>query len=153
MNIAGYYHDSITNGTGFRAVLFVSGCPHHCKGCHNKKTWSEDYGSPFDVDKYYNLIISNKIITGITLSGGEPLTVDHIKELLPLIKRIKKNTNLDVWCYTGYTLEQLQNREDEFTKEILKLIDVIVDGPFIEECKNPLLRFRGSENQRIIKLK
>lgn len=153
MNISGYYDDSIVNGEGLRAVLFVSGCPHHCDGCHNKDTWNEKYGEPFNIEYYYKKIVSNKLITGLTLSGGEPLTVKHIKELLPLIRKIKGNTKLDIWCYTGYTLEQLLDRNDKYTKEILTYIDTLVDGKFVEEFKNPLLKFKGSENQRIIKLK
>lgn len=152
MNIAGFYNESIVNGTGLRAVIFVSGCPHHCKGCHNPQTWDECYGELFDEDKYYKIITDNKLLTGVTLSGGEPLTYHHIKELLPFIKRLKANTKLDIWCYTGYTLEELINRNDKYTKEILNLIDVIVDGPFIEQMKDPLLVFRGSSNQRIINL-
>lgn len=152
MNIAGFYEDSITNGEGLRSVLFISGCPHRCYNCHNQQAWNEDYGEIFNLEYYYQKIISNKLIKGITLSGGEPLTENHIKELIPLLEKIKENTNLDIWCYTGYFYEELIARNDYYTKYILELIDILVDGPFIDSLKDQLLLFRGSSNQRIINL-
>lgn len=154
MKVAGFYDESISNGLGWRAVLFVSGCPHHCPGCHNKVAQSYDYGEEFDKNKIINRIKENSILNGITISGGEPLCPENIKEVNNFIEDLKKEKpNFDVWCYTGYTLEQLEERNDDVTKETLKNIDVLVDGRFIEERKNPEIKFRGSDNQRILDLK
>lgn len=149
MNVAGFYEESISNGTGWRAVLFVSGCPHHCEGCHNEKTWSADYGEPYKEDKYLQLIKDSDIIKGITLSGGEPFL--YAKELLPLVTKVKE-MGLDVWAYTGYTLEMLNGKHSKSIDDLLNLVDVLIDGKFIKELKDPELKFRGSSNQRIIDL-
>lgn len=151
MKMAGFYDESISNGLGWRAVLFVSGCPHHCPGCHNKIAQDYNYGEEFNKQELIDRICDNSILKGITISGGEPLCKENIAEVLDFIKEVKKvRPNFNVWCYTGYTLEQLETRSDEITKETLKNIDVLVDGRFVEEKKNPTLKFRGSENQRIL---
>lgn len=153
MNIAGFYDESISNGLGWRAVLFVSGCPHHCIGCHNKQAQDFNYGKKFEKDEILDRIKQNSIIKGITISGGEPLCPENISDVLDFIKEVKKEKpSFNVWCYTGYKLEQLEAREDDVTKECLKEIDVLVDGQFKEEEKDPRLKFRGSRNQRIIDL-
>lgn len=139
----------MSNGIGWRSVLFVSGCPHHCEGCQNKQTWNENYGKKFNKDYYLSKILNNKIINGITLSGGEPLTIDHIKELIPFCSDIKKH-KLTIWCYTGFTFEELIKSNDKYIKEMLELIDVLIDGRFVNELKDGSLQFRGSSNQRII---
>lgn len=154
MNMAGFYDESISNGLGWRAVLFVSGCPHNCKGCHNKEAQNFSYGERFNQEEILKRIKNNSILNGITISGGEPLCVQNIPEVYNFIQEVKKiKPNFNIWCYTGYTLEQLNNREDEVTKKCLDQIDVLVDGKFIEEKKVPGLKFRGSSNQRIIDLK
>ena len=108
MNMAGFYDESISNGTGWRAVLFVSGCPHHCPGCHNQVAQDYTYGEKFDKEKIINRICENSILKGITISGGEPLCKENIGEVLDFVKDVKKvRPNFNVWCYTGYTLEQL----------------------------------------------
>jgi anaerobic ribonucleoside-triphosphate reductase activating protein len=151
MKMAGFYDESISNGTGWRAVLFVSGCPHNCPGCHNKIAQDYNYGEEFDETKIINRIKENSILNGITISGGEPLCPQNIKEVNKFIENVKREKpNFDVWCYTGYTLEQLEARNDEATNETLKNIDVLVDGRFVEERKNPEIKFRGSDNQRLL---
>lgn len=151
MKIAGFYDESISNGLGWRAVLFVSGCPHHCPGCHNEVAQDYNYGEEFDEQKILTRIQENSILNGITISGGEPLCKENIAEVNHFIEDVKKvKPNFNVWCYTGYTLEQLEERNDEITNQTLHNIDVLVDGKFMLEKKNPEIKFRGSENQRIL---
>lgn len=153
MKMAGFYDESISNGLGWRAVLFVSGCPHHCPGCHNKIAQDYNYGEEFDEAKIINRIKENSILNGITISGGEPLCPENIKCVNKFIENVKKERpNFDVWCYTGYTLEELQARNDATTNDTLKKINTLVDGKFIESRKNPEIKFRGSDNQRLLDL-
>ena len=154
MNIAGFYDESISNGLGWRAVLFVSGCPHGCPGCHNKEAQDYNYGEKFNKQEILDRIKENSILKGITISGGEPLCKQNMPEVLDFIKEVKKEKpNFNVWCYTGYTMEELMKRNDEITNNCLKEIDVLVDGEFIETQKDPTLKFRGSKNQRILDVK
>lgn len=154
MKIAGFYDESISNGLGWRAVLFVSGCPHNCPGCQNKMAQNYNYGEEFDETQIINRIKENSILNGITISGGEPLCKENIAQVNDFIEKVKKEKpDFDVWCYTGYTLEQLKERNDKVTDETLKNIDVLVDGRFIQERKNPEIKFRGSDNQRLLDLK
>lgn len=151
MKMAGFYDESISNGLGWRAVLFVSGCPHNCPGCHNKIAQSFDYGQEFNKEEIIERICENSILKGITISGGEPLCKENIEEVAEFIRDVKKvRPNFNVWCYTGYTLEQLEQRGDQTTIEALKEIDVLVDGRFDQNKKDPTLKFRGSSNQRIL---
>ena len=151
MKIAGFYDESISNGLGWRAVLFVSGCPHHCPGCHNEVAQSYDYGKEFNEQEILGRIQANSILNGITISGGEPLCRENIAEVNKFIQDVRKvKPNFDVWCYTGYTLEELRERNDDITNQALQNIDVLVDGKFIQERKNPEIKFRGSDNQRIL---
>ena len=153
MNKAGFYDESISNGLGWRAVLFVSGCPHNCPGCHNKIAQDYNYGEEFDEQKIIARIKENSILNGITISGGEPLCKENIATVNKFIENVKKERpELDVWCYSGYTFEQLQERNDEITNETLKKIDVLVDGRFVESRKNPEIKFRGSDNQRLLQV-
>lgn len=154
MKMAGFYDESISNGLGWRAVLFVSGCPHHCPGCHNEVAQDYNYGEEFKENEILERIKNNSILNGITISGGEPLCKENISEVNSFIEKVKKEKpNFNVWCYTGYTLEQLKNRNDDVTNQTLNNIDVLVDGKFIQERKNPEIKFRGSDNQRILDLK
>ncbi len=154
MKIAGFYDESISNGLGWRAVLFVSGCPHHCPGCHNQEAQDFSYGSEFNKQEILDRIKENSILKGITISGGEPLCKENIADVLDFIKDVKKiRPEFNVWCYSGYTLEQLLDRNDNITNNCLNEIDVLVDGQFIQSKKDPTLKFRGSSNQRIIDLK
>ena len=153
MKMAGFYDESISNGLGWRAVLFVSGCPHNCPGCHNKIAQDYNYGEEFDEQKIIARIKENSILNGITISGGEPLCKENIATVNKFIENVKKERpELDVWCYSGYTFEQLQERNDEITNETLKKIDVLVDGRFVESRKNPEIKFRGSDNQRLLQV-
>ena len=154
MKIAGFYDESISNGLGWRAVLFVSGCPHHCPGCHNKEAQDFKYGEEFNEEEILKRIKENSILNGITISGGEPLCKENIPGVLKFIKDVKEiRPEFNVWCYSGYTLDQLIDRNDEETNECLNQIDVLVDGRFVEAKKDPTLKFRGSSNQRLLDLK
>lgn len=154
MKIAGFYDESISNGLGWRAVLFVSGCPHHCPGCHNKEAQDFNFGKKFNEEEILEKIKNNSILKGITISGGEPLCKENIKEVCNFIKDVKKvKKDFNVWCYSGYTLDELENRNDPDTIECLNEIDVLVDGRFKQDLKDPNLKFRGSSNQRILDVK
>ncbi len=147
----------IANGPGVRVTLFVSGCTHHCEGCFNPETWDFQYGQPF-VEAAENEILealSPEYIAGLTLLGGEPLEYANWTALLPLLKEVRTRfPHKNVWCYTGYLFDR--DLLDDFCekwedmKAFLSCLDVIVDGEFVQEKKNISLRFRGSENQRII---
>ena len=151
MKMAGFYDESISNGLGWRAVLFVSGCPHNCPGCQNKEAQNFNYGTEFNPDELIERIKENSILKGITISGGEPLCKQNIAEVYKFIKRVKQEKpNFNVWCYSGYTLDELIARHDDITDKCLKEIDVLVDGEFVESKKDPTLKFKGSSNQRIL---
>ncbi len=152
----------VANGPGVRVSLFVSGCNHHCKNCFNREAWDFNYGKEFTEDEQ-NEIIENlkpEYITGLSLLGGEPFERTNQEGLVPLIKKVKeKYPNKKIWCYTGFTFdnqiigEMIKKEGRKTTKEMLENIDYIVDGKFVEELKDPKLRFRGSSNQRIIDVK
>lgn len=154
MNLAGFYDESISNGIGWRAVVFVSGCPHNCPGCQNKVAQNFSYGQKFEKEELIAKMKENSILKGVTLSGGEPLCKENVPEILDFVRTVRKEIpNFNVWCYTGYTMEELIARNDSELNECLKEIDVLVDGRFVQEKKDPTLKFRGSSNQRIIDLK
>ena len=144
-------HD-IANGPGVRVSLFVSGCTHHCRDCFNQEAWDFDYGQPFDqavIDRILELLRPD-YIRGITYLGGEPMDPRNQPELLNLTRQIKaRYPNKSIWSFTGYVWEHLP-QVPGVTRELLSNLDVLVDGPFIAEQKNLRLRFRGSENQRLI---
>ena len=147
----------IANGIGIRISLFVSGCTHHCKNCFNPETWDFSFGNEFTHDVEDSIIkeLSPSYITGLTVLGGEPFEPANQQALLPFLKRVKRLLpNKTIWIYTGYKLDEEllspSRARCEYTDEILSLIDVLVDGEFIEELKDITLRFRGSSNQRII---
>ena len=149
----------IANGIGVRVSLFVSGCTHHCKGCFNPETWSFDYGRPFteETEEEILRLLEPPYISGLTLLGGEPMEYENQRALAPFVKKVKERfPEKTIWCYTGYLFEDILNRmllALECTKDILNCLDVLVDGPFVEEEKELGLRFRGSKNQRIIDVK
>lgn len=150
----------IANGTGVRVSLFVSGCRNHCKGCFQPETWDFCYGKPYTEDTEEELMtaLSPDYIEGLSLLGGDPFEPENQKELVKLLRKVKKiYPNKTVWAYTGYSLETLLAGRSHpccyVTKEMLGYIDVLVDGQFCEEKKDISLAFRGSSNQRIIKMK
>lgn len=150
----------IANGPGVRVSLFVSGCTHHCKDCFNPETWNFDYGEEYTDQVTQEILeaLAPDYIQGITVLGGEPFEPSNQRELLPLYRAIRENyPKKTIWVYSGYTLDQDLWQESrariDITDEILSLIDVLVDGEFVLEKKNISLKFRGSENQRIIKVK
>ena len=145
-------YPDVNNGEGCRVTLFVSGCSHRCKGCHNPETWNFDFGKDFNDDVKNRLfdIISKPYIKGLTLSGGDPL--DSYDDVLNLVKEFRKHfgESKDIWLYTGYIIDDLLDLNKE---EILDYIDVLVDGEYDESQRDVSLPFKGSKNQRIIKMK
>ncbi len=149
----------IANGPGVRVSLFVSGCTHHCKDCFNPETWNFKYGEEY-TDKVTEEVLEAlepSYIKGLTILGGEPFEPDNQRGLLELYRKVKETyPQKSIWVYSGYTLEKDLLSESrariEITDEILSMIDVLVDGEFVLEQKNITLKFRGSENQRIIRL-
>ncbi len=159
MNYATIKSVDVANGPGVRVSLFVSGCRHHCKNCFNQEAWDFNYGEPFTSEIEDRLIryLEPSYIEGITLLGGEPMEPENQEGLLPLVRRIReKYPEKSIWCFTGYDFERdILGRmwTSPVTRELVPLFDVVVDGNFIEEKKNLSLRFRGSENQRILNVK
>lgn len=152
----------VANGPGVRVSLFVSGCNHHCKNCFNPEAWDFNYGQDFTNKEEQEIIeyLKPEYITGLTLLGGEPFEKVNQEGLAPFIKKVKQTyPDKKIWCYTGFNFDKQilgqmvkeENREE--TKEMLENIDYIVDGKFVEELKDPKLKFRGSSNQRIIDVK
>ena len=158
MNYGQVYYNDVANGIGCRTAFFVSGCTHHCKGCFNEMTWDFNYGEPYTKEVEDDIVESLKPdhIAGITVLGGEPMEIVNQKEIRPLLERIKKEVpKATIWIYSGYLWEELTDPENkrchgEDTDKILSMTDVLVDGEFMLDKKNLMLRFRGSENQRII---
>ena len=156
MNYAAIKKRDIANGPGVRVTLFVSGCTHRCPACFNEVVWDFNYGEPFtkEVEDQLLELMEPDFVAGMTLLGGEPFEPANQRALLPFIHRVKERfPNKPLWCYSGYTLEELQGESRArcgVTDEMLSLIDVLVDGRFILAQKNIRLRFRGSENQRLI---
>lgn len=149
----------IANGEGVRVTLFVSGCTNRCEGCFQPQTWDFCYGKPFtrEVEDKLIKMLEPSYIHGLTVLGGEPFEPDNQRALLPFLKRVRETyPNKNIWAFSGFTIEQLWNDEPhprcEVTDELLSLIDILVDGRFVLAKKNIRLKFRGSENQRILKL-
>lgn len=155
MNYAEIKYFDIANGPGVRTTLFVSGCTHHCKNCFQPQTWDFNYGRPFTQDTENEIIksLQDPNVSGLTLLGGEPLEPENVSALVPFIERLKQECpDKTVWCFTGDVLEELYHspRCTDDTIKLLNLIDVLVDGPFIQDLYDISLRFRGSSNQRMI---
>ena len=146
----------VANGPGIRVSLFVSGCPHACPGCFNEIAWNYEYGEKYteEVEEKILKAVSKAEIQGLSLLGGEPLYPANLHVLLPLLRKMKERLpKKDIWCYSGYTYEELLSREGEEKKELEELfsyLTVLVDGRFIEAEKDITLLFRGSKNQRLI---
>jgi anaerobic ribonucleoside-triphosphate reductase activating protein len=148
MNYSKYYPVDVLNGEGTRCTLFVSGCEHHCKGCYNQSTWSPDAGELFTeqlADQIIEDLNDQRIKKqGLTLSGGDPLHPENIGQVLKLIKRVRSECiGKDIWIWTGYKLAELNAQQ----QEVVDLIDVLVDGKFIQELADANLQWRGSSNQ------
>lgn len=158
MNYGQIFKADIANGLGMRLSLFVSGCTNHCKGCFQPETWDFNYGDPFTKEVEDALIkeLSRPFYDGLSILGGEPFEIENQRVLVNLILRIKKELpSKTIWMYTGNVYEDLLpngKRHCEVTQTILDNIDVLVDGPFIENKKDIGLKFRGSSNQRVIDL-
>lgn len=157
MNYGEIKKTDIANGPGVRVSLFVSGCTHHCRGCFNPETWAFDYGQEFTraVKEELFALLEPEFIEGLTLLGGEPMEPENQRVLMPFLKEVRRRyPHKTIWCYTGYLLDEQLWKESaarcEVTDDILQLLDVLVDGEFVEEEKDISLQFRGSRNQRII---
>lgn len=149
----------VANGTGVRVSLFVSGCRNCCPGCFQPQTWNFNFGTEFTEETQQEIIklMEPSHIQGFSLLGGEPFEPENQEILAPFLEKLKQiYPKKDIWCWTGYILENdlVPNgrKYTEFTDRMLNCIDTLVDGPFIQEQKNLMLEFRGSENQRILKL-
>ncbi|MFO6423797.1 anaerobic ribonucleoside-triphosphate reductase-activating protein [Motilimonas sp. KMU-193] len=150
MHYQKYYSVDVVNGPGTRCTLFVSGCEHACKGCYNQATWRCDAGLPFDqtmVETIINDLNDPRIKRrGLSLSGGDPLHPNNLEAVLDLLQQVKARTQgKDIWCWTGYTLNNLSPAQ----QKVVELVDVLIDGPFEQELADPSLKWRGSSNQII----
>lgn len=156
MHYANIKNNDIANGPGVRVSLFVSGCTHHCKGCFNEVAWDFEYGTPFTEETIESILemLRPNHIKGLTLLGGEPFEPQNQAAIVSLLRRVKAEyPNKSIWSFSGYVFEKITSGtlgDWEITKEFLSYLDVLVDGPFVEEKKNLNLRFRGSENQRLL---
>ena len=149
VRIAGIVQNSIVDGIGLRMTVFFQGCNHKCKGCHNPHTWDPNGGyltTTSDILRDYK---EDPLLDGITLTGGEPFLQPAAAAILAAGA---KKYNGNVWCYTGFLYEELIAQQDPSVQELLSLVDILVDGPFILEKKDPSLLWKGSSNQRILKL-
>ena len=148
LDLAGIQADSIVDGPGIRTTVFCQGCPHHCPGCHNPETWEFGCGTPTEVETVLEIVRGNPLCRGVTFSGGEPFS--QAEELARLGKMLKA-AGYEVAAYSGYTLEQLLEGTDG-QKELLGTLDVLIDGPFLQAERSLELNFRGSRNQRVLKV-
>ena len=173
MNYLQITHEDVCNGDGLRVVLWLSGCSHHCNNCQNPQTWNPDSGIPFDKSAKQEIFdeLSKDYISGLTLTGGDPLYENNLDEVLKLVKEIRISfSEKTIWLYTGFEWNQIMNMQvmqpifsckDLESKiqnilkrqEIIKMCDVLVDGEYIDEQKDLTLKFRGSKNQRVIDVK
>ena len=155
--------NDIADGPGVRVTLFVSGCTHHCEGCFQPETWNFEYGTPYTDAVTEEIIEAMKpaYVAGFTLLGGEPFETGNQRVLVDVLRKIKETyPTKNVWCYSGYLYDELSGQikgtgraRCEVTDEMLSMIDVLVDGEFELEKRNLMLKFRGSENQRLIDMK
>ena len=151
----------VANGEGMRVSVFVSGCRNHCKGCFQPQTWDFNYGREYtpEIEQFIIHELSKSYYDGITIQGGDPMEPENQEPVLRLLRRIKKELpDKNVWAYTGYVYDRDlvpggKRFVDGVTRELLESIDILIDGRFVEELKNLMLNFRGSGNQRIIKMK
>ena len=147
VQIASLINDSIVDGPGLRYAIYVQGCHHRCKGCHNPQTQPFDGGTEMDTEAIWSEIEENPLLSGITFSGGDP--VCQPLPLAEIAEKARKN-GLSVWCYTGDVFEDIINKNDDDVMALLRNVDVLVDGPFVLEKRTLELPFHGSTNQRLI---
>lgn len=160
MNIGEIIKADSANGVGIRLTIFVSGCLNHCPGCFQPQTWDFDYGRPYtsEMEDYILEELAQPYYDGLTLLGGDPMELCNQRSLMPLLERVRKELpNKNIWAYTGYVYDQDlipggKRYIEGVTEQLLEMIDVLVDGPFVEVKKKITLNFRGSSNQRIIDL-
>lgn len=161
MNYGEIKTNDIANGEGVRTSLFVSGCRHHCKNCFNAQTWDFGFGEPFTEETMAKIFrdCEPDWVNGLSLLGGEPFEPENQKVLLPFLIMFRERfPKKDIWCYSGFTIEEIlgcteSRANTNISKEMLSLIDVLVDGRFVEDEKDITLVFRGSANQRVIDVK
>ena len=149
MRLLNVYRESISDGPGLRYSIYLAGCRHACPGCHNPESWSAEAGIPLTEEVLSDMITeirSNSLLDGITVSGGDPFY--DPTALTTLLARLRSETGLSIWCYTGFTVEYLL--QSEAHRPALEFIDVLVDGPFVQSLLDPRLYFRGSRNQRLV---
>lgn len=151
LRIAGIVRESIVDGPGIRFAVFCQGCPHHCPGCHNQQTHDFRGGYDCDIEKILAEIDKNPLLSGVTFSGGEPFC--QAEAFYELGRRVKER-GLDIVAFSGYTMEELSTmaENDQGIDNLLSIVDILIDGPFLLEEKDLTLEFRGSRNQRIIHL-
>ena len=149
IRLAGIIFESLTNGKGLRKIFFSKGCKHNCKNCHNESMNSFDGGELLDIDFLVNSVLDTPYLKGVTFSGGDPFY--QAKAFAEFSTKLKRH-NINIWCYTGFTYEELikLSEKDDGIYNLLHHIDVLVDGPYIEELNDGSTRYRGSKNQRII---
>lgn len=151
MRLLNLYQETISDGPGLRCSLYLSGCTHGCPGCHNPHSWDAEAGVLLTDDLLSDIIRqiqANPLLDGITISGGDPFY--NARELVWLVSRLKRETGLNIWCYTGYTIEYLLGQS--YARRALHYIDTLIDGPFIARLHDPHLAFVGSSNQRILRV-
>lgn len=148
IKVANILYETMTDGPGMRTSIYCQGCNHHCKGCHNPQTWDFSGGKEYTINELFEIIVDDDF-SDVTFSGGDPMF--QVEAFTELAKMVKNKTNKTIWCYSGYTYEQI--KESPRMRLILPLLDVLVDGRFDITKRNTDLKFRGSENQRIIHLK
>lgn len=151
MNLLYTYPETIVDGEGIRYSIYLAGCPHHCPGCHNPESWDPRAGEELTEERILKIIREikqNPLLDGVTFSGGDPFY--HPEAFLLLAKRVKEETRLNIWCYTGYTYEEIA--ANARLSAILSYVNVLIEGRFVEALYSPHLEFRGSSNQRIVRL-
>lgn len=151
MRLINWYKETISDGPGLRCSLYLSGCEHACPGCHNPKSWDANAGVLLTDELLTDIIAEikrNPLLDGITISGGDPFY--NAGELEWLVLRLKQETGMNIWCYTGYTIEYLLTKPD--ARQALRYIDTLVDGPFVARLRDPHLAFVGSSNQRVLRV-
>ena len=158
LHLLSTYPETIVDGEGIRYSIYLAGCSHHCVGCHNPESWNPRAGELLTEERIQSIIReikANPLLDGVTFSGGDPFY--NPEAFLLFVKRVKEETGLNIWCYTGYLFDRELCKKSrarcEVTDEMLALLDVLVDGRFVEEKKNIMLLFRGSSNQRLIDVK